>query len=384
MRTAWVAIFAMSIVLIAAQPATAALVQVNFQPWAENSLSYDAVPGETNSVQITLTGGTFTVTDTTATLTPGLDCMAQGMDMHTVTCTDLEVAEIDVQLGDGNDTLTVNAATVSRVYGGMGADRITGGPGSDFLDGEGDPPGTPGVAGSDFIDGGAGNDQITDSTTNTAEADTLLGGVGNDTLSAYGGNDSLDGGSGNDSLAGGSGKDAYSGGEGADRFSARDGVAETLACGGGVDVGQADRADLRTGCEQVEVPDPPKPNPPKPDVSVTLTAKAAKSQRVLRQTGFVVTGTCPAERCRLTASGSVSVPQVGAAARLKLKSASRTVVGGKSTRLTLRLSTTGKKKLRRVLRTRRGRKHSVAKIALTATDTAGNTKTKRLSIRIKA
>ncbi|MEI2702053.1 MAG: calcium-binding protein [Baekduia sp.] len=96
-----------------------------------------------------------------------------------------------------------------------------------------------GTSGSDTLDG-------------TANADVIRGKSGNDTLDGGAGDDTVSGDGGNDVIRGGAGRDVLLGGAGNDKIFARDGEADTIACGRGRDVVQADRADTITGeCEVV-------------------------------------------------------------------------------------------------------------------------------------
>lgn len=106
---------------------------------------------------------------------------------------------------------------------------ITGTPHTDRLIGTGRHDLISGLAGDDVLDGAAGHDCL------------------------YGdeGNDALTGGTGNDLLRGGEGVDTFNGGPRNDVIDAADGTAETISCGGGRDVVEADRADRLTGCELV-------------------------------------------------------------------------------------------------------------------------------------
>ncbi|MEK6274622.1 MAG: exo-alpha-sialidase [Actinomycetota bacterium] len=88
--------------------------------------------------------------------------------------------------------------------------------------------------------GTQGPDQLS----GTAAADELYGRAGNDTLRGRGSRDLLDGGPGRDRLAGGPGSDWLT--------SSGDGRADTVQCGGGRDIVNADLADIVRGdCELV-------------------------------------------------------------------------------------------------------------------------------------
>ncbi|MFF4351873.1 calcium-binding protein [Streptomyces sp. NPDC001530] len=158
----------------------------------------------------------------------------------------------DVDLGDGEDTATIDAdnSAYASIYGGKGNDVIKGN-GSDVLygqDGNDRISGGGGVwsvgafggAGNDTLTGcayechgGAGNDSLTGTASGQefglygddgndvlhgkAGADLLYGGKGNDKLYGDSGNDKIYGNSGDDLLHGGQGTDTLSGGPGTDR-----------------------------------------------------------------------------------------------------------------------------------------------------------------------
>jgi hypothetical protein len=78
----------------------------------------------------------------------------------------------------------------------------------------------------------------------TARADELYGRAGNDTLEGRGARDLIDGGPGRDRLSGGAGADWLAASE--------DGRADTVGCGGGLDIVNADLADVvKADCEVV-------------------------------------------------------------------------------------------------------------------------------------
>ncbi|MDX3458122.1 calcium-binding protein [Streptomyces sp. ME02-8801-2C] len=160
-----------------------------------------------------------------------------------------------IDLGDGNDTVTIPAANdVSvTIFGGKGNDTLNGNSastlygqdGNDRTVGGGGPydNGARGGAGNDvmtgcasacwgeagndkiigvdnrvpgdydLLDGGDGNDVVYGKGGN----DLLRGGRGNDRLYGEKGNDTIYGNSGNDTLYGGPGRDRLSGGPGTDR-----------------------------------------------------------------------------------------------------------------------------------------------------------------------
>ena len=91
------------------------------------------------------------------------------------------------------------------------------------------------------------------SITGTPRNDRLVGTLRNDSIRGIGGRDVLLGRSGADYLNGGSGPDTMAGGPGADLvLAAYDGSRDTVACGAGVDVVNADLVDaVAPDCELV-------------------------------------------------------------------------------------------------------------------------------------
>jgi Ca2+-binding RTX toxin-like protein len=107
-------------------------------------------------------------------------------------------AGVSVDMGDGNDSVTLTED--SQLYG-----EVRLGAGDDVLTAE--------ESGDDLlVDAGAGNDSVT-----TGEGDDLIrGGAGNDVLTAGDGDDALQGEDGDDRLIGGAGDDILLGGAGDD------------------------------------------------------------------------------------------------------------------------------------------------------------------------
>jgi Ca2+-binding RTX toxin-like protein len=88
--------------------------------------------------------------------------------------------------------------------------------------------------------------------TGTARRDTLRGTNGPDSLFGLGGRDVLYGFGGPDTLVGGTGADRLFGGAGNDTILARDRARDTIACGSGRDVVQADPTDrVARDCERI-------------------------------------------------------------------------------------------------------------------------------------
>lgn len=168
-------------------------------------LDVEGGPGA-DDVRVTVPRGnaTATVSDATASLTPGPSCVA--VDAHHVSCTAPTgpdslgpVVIVDVELGGGNDVLrSVSDVSLDGFFAG-------GGPGDDRLDAAGarrvlDPKEHFSALG---MEGGPGDDELVGS----PQADGLAGGPGRDVLRGGGGADDLASGPGDDRVLGGPGRD---------------------------------------------------------------------------------------------------------------------------------------------------------------------------------
>jgi len=107
-----------------------------------------------------------------------------------------------------------------------------------------------------------------------------------------------------------------------------------------------------------------------------LSLKGSKRQRVLKQRGVVVRVSCD-QACTTTGSASVAVP--GASKTYKFRKASKTLAGGASAKLKLKLSKKALSAIRRALR--RG-KRLKARVTVTAV-TSGVSSTAKLAIRLR-
>ncbi|MDA0284040.1 MAG: hypothetical protein O3B86_11875, partial [Planctomycetota bacterium] len=156
------------------------------------------------------------------------------------------LASIEVDSGDGDDTILGAADITSTLAGGDGNDSIVGGTAADVIrgndgqdtieSGDGDDDINAGD-GDDSVVAGAGNDTITgddgedtifggdgdDSVIANNGADVIFGEAGNDTINGDGGFDSIDGGDGNDLILGGADNDTVSGGLGDDTINGQSG-----------------------------------------------------------------------------------------------------------------------------------------------------------------
>jgi hypothetical protein len=183
--------------------------------------------GEANAVAVapadptdpTMAPGSLAVTDAGAPLTAGSGCI--GTSSGALSCGP-PIAAVEVDLGDGGDTLTVVAGVPTRAAGGAGDDVLNSGAGADLLDGG---------PGDDQLDGGDGDDRD----------------VGGD------GDDLLTGGPGADVLLGDHGADVADGGPGDDVIEVRDSKPDITWCGPERDRVRAEVLDsLDFECEQVD------------------------------------------------------------------------------------------------------------------------------------
>jgi hemolysin type calcium-binding protein len=276
-------VVALTAVVVVSQAAEAAVVTTTFELPADprqgisGLFAFAAAPGERNAVTLRGDGVDILVSDSTTALQAGSGCHPEGTGV--VRCPWAGMARSDVELGDGDDAVTV--------VGELGefSVNVRGGPGDDVMIGGSDGEDFSGGPGVDVLDGGDGNDRfVDDDPDEQPSADRYDGGQGDDSLSFYGrvrplrldlgagttadgdvlagieratggegadvlagsdgpdvlwgtggkdimvgragddelhggpAADGLDGGEGNDSIEGGSGRDHLSGGGGADRL----------------------------------------------------------------------------------------------------------------------------------------------------------------------
>ena len=160
----------------AASGATASLTPGD--PDSPSRIAYTAAAGEANKldVQVAADRRSAEISDPGAdSIVPGANCAAQ--NAKKVTCTvpagrpDLLVVE--AELGDGNDTFDIAGASAGA-RGGPGNDTLRGGPNADILRGGG---------GTDELRGNGGDDSLYDEdTSGAANGDKLDGGAGSDTV----------------------------------------------------------------------------------------------------------------------------------------------------------------------------------------------------------
>lgn len=217
--------------------------------WRGASSGNDTVTNASGAdgVQITLDGSSNVVTiGQSAIPLGGIYSFLQVTDGGATLTVDSSVAQVTVDGGNGDDTITVNDIDrVCRgaviVRGGNGDDLLTGlnakigqmrlrmegGNGNDTLVGTSGDDTLSGDAGIDRIKAGLGDDLVLggagiDTINGEGGNDTLIGGDGSDTLVGDGA-DTLFGDAGNDSLIGDQGNDILSGGEGDDTANGGDG-----------------------------------------------------------------------------------------------------------------------------------------------------------------
>lgn len=172
--------------------------------------------GETDTLQISLsTGGTLDLQNALYGMNAQFqfDHGRSSIDLETWVSENLHQAVVlNLSTFDGNPE-----QSVTKAYGGKGADLIQGGRNNDTINGYG---------GDDYLLSSGGDDK-------------LMGGSGNDALFGQAGNDSLQGGTGADFLAGGSGDDryAFNRGDGADTITAataEDAAGDIVQLGSGI------------------------------------------------------------------------------------------------------------------------------------------------------
>lgn len=255
-----------------------------------------ALQGEQNHVTVVYDAGArvYVIEDTAGIRAPGPTTFAyHGCTQRSTTVVACAWPELEVELGDGDDRLTVaspaSPRTVSVVRNGRRLETplgviASGGPGNDVLIGNAASDGLYGGGswsldgvqdvsedvGNDTVSGGDGHDVLTgdggvDRLDGGADDDMIEGGAGNDVLVGGLGNDLLDGGADGDALAAGpgndvlrvfNGKDVADAGPGNDEIYSLDGLftitaPSTIKCGAGTDWFEPEARDIVSGCEQI-------------------------------------------------------------------------------------------------------------------------------------
>jgi Ca2+-binding RTX toxin-like protein len=197
-------------------------------------LQYTASAGETNQVTVTTSLLGTRITDPGANITPGFDCFQSGA--NTVDC--ISATSLTLDLGDMDDSTTINVAMPATVLGGDGDDVLNGGTQNDTLNGGDGDDTLDGLDGADTLNGGNDTDTATYAS-RTAAVTVDLDGSGDDGESGEGDNvaanvENVIGGSGNDTLTGSSDDNVLSGGPGTDTLDGLDG-ADVFNGGAGTD-----------------------------------------------------------------------------------------------------------------------------------------------------
>ena len=275
-----------------------------------------AAPGERDDVLLERIGDRLLVTERGAPLLVGDGCAPVGTDAASCPLPLVLDTGVFVSLGDEDDAIAVAVPAAVVVYGGAGDDRLSGsagfsgeagddviagarfadgGAGADQLTGTPGDDRLAGGGGADVLDAGEGNDTLVDETSPDTGADRLDGGPGRDLLD-YGLHqesvvvdlaaaqqvaataDSVTGfedvslGSGDDVVRGTDGRNAIWTGPGADVIRAgggsdtvfagpgrdnvdagRDFLTDTVACGAGPDLLDAEELDVIRGCDVVDL-----------------------------------------------------------------------------------------------------------------------------------
>lgn len=264
--------------------------------FCETTTLFRAAPGERNVISVSGGSAGVIVRDAGAELLAGKGCLS--LDAHAARC---PAPDLDLALGDGDDTFAPAAYAGSvvvdggasddvitggvgrdRLQGDDGADTLAGGPGDDFLTGG---------AGRDTVDGGDGRDRVSffggppvlvdlaapgpdgppsepdallgvEDVVGSEGADTLRGDGGANLLDGQAGDDTISGEAGSDVLYGGTGFDRLTGGTGDDELATDDENAgterqpggERADCGDGTDLVSEQAHDILSGCERLELP----------------------------------------------------------------------------------------------------------------------------------
>jgi Ca2+-binding RTX toxin-like protein len=229
---------------------------------------------------------------------------------------------VHLDLGEREDTATVSVNVATTLLGGPGADRLTGGPAADQLSGDD-------------------------------------------------GDDTLAGGGGNDIVVGGLGIDELSGDAGDDDVRARDGIQDLVRCGTGNDKVDADTLDeVDPDCESVTrtlTVAPPGSGGARDRVAPRLEV-GAPSRKHIAQTRTIRVFANSTESGFVAASGSLTVD--GLALPLKVVRRPIDVAGG-GAELAVKLTSS---QWRQALKAIRRRRSATVRLAVVATDRAGNSR----------
>ncbi len=248
-----------------------------------------------------LAGDTLTGGDGTDLLSYALRTAAVTVDLTATTATQGEAGENDkidtvenVQGGAGDDALR-GSAVANELRGGAGNDTVSGGAGAtvaDVLDG-----GTQATTGGDTVDYADRTDAL----------NVSLDGMAND--GATGENDAVTDienvttGAGADTITASAAVNVISSGAGTDTVTTRDTVADTVDCGADLDTLTADRMDVVTACETVNVP-------PEVKLNVADAAAVVEGNSGTKDASFAITldqaATLPVEVTYSTVDGTAT------------------------------------------------------------------------------
>ena len=144
--------------LLVAAPAAAQAADVSV---SGATLTFAALDGETNDLNVSLAAGVYTLVDlggtpVTATV-PGVPCTQ--VLPATVTCPQGSITLLVLDGRDHDDTITLGAGTAAAtISGGAGDDVLTGGSLVDTLNGGADADRLDGGPGNDILNGDSGDD----------------------------------------------------------------------------------------------------------------------------------------------------------------------------------------------------------------------------------
>jgi Tol biopolymer transport system component len=184
-------------------------------------LTYVADGARSNAVTISLSAGTYTVTDTAGGLDAGPGCSPVSATQATCTGT---ISAIRTDLRDLNDSITVNGATRATLRGGTGNDTLTGGAGPDTLEGGNGADTFNGRGGIDTVTYGGRPVAVVVDIDNVADDGGTLDVAGAARDNVKTDVENVTGGSLGDTLTGSSANNVFDGGTGADTFNGLGGV----------------------------------------------------------------------------------------------------------------------------------------------------------------
>lgn len=200
----------------------------------KQTITYESGGRNSDTVVVTTNAGLVIFEDPTVVIDVGYGCAS--ITLHSASCFIPDQAELNLDLGEGDDSVTNSTPLPMLVDGGTGNDHLAGGFGPDTF---------VGGTGTDVVDYGSRTDDLSLSVDGvaddgaTGESDQINTDVEN-----------LIGGSGNDVLTGGTGSNDLIAGAGNDEISSVDQTADNDFCGDGSDVVNSDSIDqVDSDCE---------------------------------------------------------------------------------------------------------------------------------------